>query len=136
MLFRSGGGAPVFLQFGSTDGTPGTMKLEMDTNPAGSPVTEYLGAIANNIWYYMEVEYASSSVPSAEDGILRVWWSEAGSEPSDSTTPDLEITNNVLTEISNSAKLALWGNNQHFNDTTGSINIDNVIISDTWNGAV
>lgn len=133
--FGAGGTTPVMPVLRCPDGTPSSMILVMNTNPYGSNYDAPLGSVANDVWYYMEVEYRSSTVPGANDGILNVWLAESGSEPIDSSTPDLTTTDNELVVLSNSAKFALWGNTQHWNDITGSIYIDDVIISNEWNGA-
>ena len=71
------------------------------------------------------------------DGVYRLWFSKSGDEPG-KTTPTLELLNLTLPPIvgSNGTHISFWGNLQHWADTYGSWYIDDVIVSESFNGSV
>jgi hypothetical protein len=100
------------------------------------------------IWYYIEEEYKAATVKAVDpttgkateynsDGAYRLWFSKSGSEPTQST-PTFELTGIPLPPITggNGTHISFWGNVQHHTHARGSWYMDDVIVSNTWNGAV
>lgn len=100
------------------------------------------------VWYYVEEEYKAATVKTVDpttgkateynaDGAYRLWFGKSGEEPV-FDNPTFELTNITLPPITggNGTHISFWGNVQHHTHARGSWYIDDVIISNTWNGAV
>lgn len=111
--------------------------------------TEFAGLeFKRNTWYYVEEQYKFSTVKAlnsdetvaeySDDGEYRLWFAESGSEPGDKNNPTLELTKLQLPPIrgGDGSHISFWGNTQHKTDSHGSWYIDDVKITNTWNGPV
>ena len=104
--------------------------------------------LERSIWYYIEEEFKAATVATVDpvsgapltynaDGEYRLWFSPSGSEPTENN-PTFEITGLTLPPLTggNGTQISFWGNNGHHIHNRGSWYIDDVIISNTWNGPV
>ncbi|MDT8281488.1 MAG: hypothetical protein RQ982_01605, partial [Gammaproteobacteria bacterium] len=104
--------------------------------------------IERSIWYYIEEEYQAATVKTIDaagevteynnNGAYKLWFSKAGDEPTNKNTPSFKLEGIPLPPIKGGAgtEISFWGNLQHSTHTRGSWYIDDVIISNTWNGPV
>lgn len=101
-----------------------------------------------HIWYYIEEQYKAATVKIFDDngnatkynndGEYRLWFAESGSEPTDKNSPILELTKLTLPPIigGKGTHISFWGNTQHKTDNHGYWYIDDVKISNAWNGPI
>lgn len=70
------------------------------------------------------------------DGAYRIWFSKAGHEPTSKSNTSFKLEGIPLPPITGSTgpQVSFWGNFQHHTHTRGSWYIDDVIISNSWNG--
>lgn len=120
--------------------------------------TEFEGLeFKRGIWYYVEEQYKAATLnlaydatidPNAfpdnpniqkynADGEYRLWFSESGHEPTQGS-PTLEVTGIRLPPITggDGTHISLWGNTQHHTHNRGSWYIDDIQISNAFNGSI
>jgi hypothetical protein len=95
--------------------------------------------LERSTWFYIEEEYLAATFNGTtynNDGAYRLWFSKSGLEPNQAS-PSFELLNIPLPPLNGTGtEISLWGNFQHNTDSRGSWYIDDVAISDTFNGAV
>jgi hypothetical protein len=86
------------------------------------------------LWYYVEEEYQASNPADAENGVYRLWLAEAGEEPSNEAgTNILEVQGLKLPSVNGTS---LFGNISTTSHRFGFYYIDDIRISNAWNGPV
>ncbi len=84
-------------------------------------------------WYYVEEQFKASDPVGALNGEYRLWLSEAGQEPVDSSTPIVEVTGFNVPVVD---KNSLFGNVSSLTHSYGYIYLDDYKIAHDWNGPV
>ena len=95
------------------------------------------------VWYYVEEEYKAATsnlaVPGTynPDGAYRLWFGKSGQEPK-FENPTFELTGIPLPPITggDGQHISFWGNMQHWTHSRGSWYMDDIKISDSFNGPV
>jgi hypothetical protein len=77
------------------------------------------------VWYYVEEEFKAQSGPGIADGEYRLWFVQEGD---DTSAPVIESTG---LNLGNVKYASLWGNHQHFTNSSGYWYIDDLKISNT-----
>ena len=95
--------------------------------------------LLRDTWYYLQVMYKPQTGQGVGDGEIKIWFTEAGDEPSGPTDDKGLIVHYEgmnLPPLKSSNAMSLFGNQQHETNSVGAWYIDDVSISDAWNPAV
>lgn len=115
---------PVYLVVRKNPGYDRIFPYVEGLNTLGGPSYIDTGiSMIPGVWYYVEEEFKAQTSAGVADGEYRLWFATAGEE---TDTPVIEQSGLNLGVVKSAS---LWGNHQHFTDSSGYWYIDDLKIS-------